>query len=289
MPTETVYGLAADATNGLALAKVFETKGRPRINPLIVHVTCRADAERLVTFNEQAQRLADAFWPGPLTLVLPRRADCPVHDLASAGLSTLAVRVPAHDLARALITASGAPLAAPSANRSGEPSPTRASDVIESLGPAIAVLDGGPCRAGLESTVIGFADGRAVLLRAGALTRTKIEQITGALAEAHDDAARPSSPGRLLRHYAPRARLRLNADDPQADELFLGFGPTPHTGNILNLSAAGDMHEAAANLFAMLREADRRGAEKIAVAPIPETGLGEALNDRLRRAAAAQA
>lgn len=289
-PTETVYGLGADATNGAALAAIFERKGRPRLNPLIVHVAEASAARRLVAFNPTAERLAAAFWPGPLTLVLPRRADCPVHDLASAGLETLGVRVPAPAAARALIAAAGCPVAAPSANRSGEPSPTRAADVAESLGTDdLTILDGGPCEAGLESTVVGFEDGRAVLLRLGALPRASIEAIAGPLAAPHDDEARPSSPGRLLRHYAPRARLRLNAARPQPGEIYLAFGPAPANAETLQLSASGDPREAAANLFAMLREADRRGAAGIAVAPIPDQGIGEAINDRLARAAAAQA
>ena len=288
-PTETVYGLGADATNGLALAAIFDRKGRPRINPLIVHIASLEAVEKLVTFDVVARALAAAFWPGPLTLVLPRSPECPVHDLASAGLPTLAVRIPVHPVAHALLAEAATPIAAPSANRSGEPSPTRAQHVADSLGDAdLTIIDGGACDAGLESTVIGFEDGRAVLLRSGALARADIERITGPLAAPHDDEARPSSPGRLLRHYAPRARLRLNAVTPEPDELFLSFGPPPDRTSCLPLSARGDLHEAAANLFAHLREADRRGAARIAVAPIPDNGLGEAINDRLRRAVAAQ-
>lgn len=286
-PTETVYGLGADATNGDALARVFEAKGRPRINPLIVHVESFKAARKLVQFNPLAQRLAEQFWPGGLTLVLPKTAKCPVHDLASAGLPTLGVRVPAHPVAQALILSAGVPIAAPSANASGEPSPTRAAHVWDSLGGALTVLDGGPCNAGLESTVIGFEDGRAVLLRPGATPRGEIEAVTGPLLEASDDEDRPHSPGRLLRHYAPAARLRLNADAPRAGELYLAFGPA-HAEGALQLSAAASTREAAANLFALLREADKRGAAAVAVAPIPDEGLGEAINDRLRRAAAAQ-
>ncbi len=286
-PTETVYGLGADATNGDALARVFEAKGRPRINPLIVHVESFKAARKLVQFTPLATKLADAFWPGGLTLVLPRTAKCPVHDLASAGLPTLAVRVPAHPIAQALILSAGAPIAAPSANASGEPSPTRAAHVAESLGEALTILDGGPCKAGLESTVIGFDGPTAVLLRPGAIPRDEIEAIVGPLASPSDDAHRPASPGRLLRHYAPKARLRLNADAPRGDELFIAFGPTAR-GDALQLSETGNAREAAANLFALLREADKRGAKAIAVARIPEQGLGEAINDRLKRAAAAQ-
>ena len=286
-PTETVYGLGADATNGEALARVFETKGRPRINPLIVHVESAKAARRLVQFNPLALKLAEAFWPGGLTLVLPKTAKCPVHDLASAGLPTLAIRVPAHPVAQALILSAGVPIAAPSANASGEPSPTRAAHVAESLGEALTILDAGPCNAGLESTVIGFDGRQAVLLRPGATAREDIETITGPLAIASDDESRPSSPGRLLRHYAPAAKLRLNAEAPRSGELYIAFGPTD-VDDALQLSEAGSTREAAANLFALLREADKRGAKAVAVAPIPASGLGEAINDRLARAAAAQ-
>lgn len=286
-PTETVYGLGADATNGEALARIFEAKGRPRINPLIVHVESAKAARRLVQFNPLALRLAEAFWPGGLTLVLPKSAKCPVHDLASAGLPTLAVRVPAHPVAQALILSAGVPIAAPSANASGEPSPTRAAHVAESLGGALTILDAGPCNAGLESTVVGFDGRQAVLLRPGATPREEIEAITGPLAMPSDDGGRPASPGRMLRHYAPAARLRLNADVPREGELFIAFGPT-EIDDALQLSEARSTREAAANLFALLREADKRGAEAVAVAPIPSTGLGEAINDRLERAAAAQ-
>lgn len=286
-PTETVYGLGADATNGEALARLFEAKGRPRINPLIVHVESAKAARKLVTFNPVALKLAEAFWPGPLTLVLPKSAKCPVHDLASAGLTTLGVRVPAHPVAQALILSAGVPIAAPSANASGEPSPTRAAHVAESLGARVTVLDAGPCNAGLESTVIGFEGHTPILLRPGATPRGEIEAVAGRLAEASDDAAKPSSPGRLLRHYAPHARLRINAAAPEAGELFIAFGPT-EVEDALQLSEAGSTREAAMNLFALLREADKRGAKAVAVAPVPLDGLGEAINDRLRRAAAAQ-
>lgn len=288
-PTETVYGLGADATNGLALAAIFERKQRPRINPLIVHVSSLRDAEKLVVVHDAARRLAQAFWPGGLTLVLPRRPDGPVHDLASAGQPTLAVRVPAHPVAQALLRAAGRPIAAPSANASGEPSPTRASHVADSLGSDnLTILDGGPCKAGVESTVVGFDGEQPLLLRPGATPRDEIERLVGPLGEASDDEERPSSPGRLLRHYAPKAKLRLNADQPEPGELYLAFGPAPKEVEALQLSAAASTAEAAANLFAMLREADKRGATRIAVAPIPQTGLGEAINDRLARAAAAQ-
>lgn len=288
-PTETVYGLGAAATNGEALARIFERKGRPRINPLIVHVPDLRAARKLVTFTPLATTLAERFWPGGLTLVLPRKARCPVHDLASAGLPTLAVRVPAHSVAHALLLAADTPIAAPSANRSGEPSPTRAAHVADSLGTDdLLILDGGPCQAGLESTVVGFEGARPVLLRPGAISRGDIEAVAGPLAAASDAADRPSSPGRLLRHYAPAARLRLNAERPEQGELYLAFGEAPDDAEALQLSRTRSTLEAAANLFAMLREADKRGATRLAVAPIPNEGLGEAINDRLARAAAAQ-
>lgn len=289
-PTETVYGLGADATNGEAMARIFERKGRPRINPLIVHVPDADAAAQFAVLEGAAARLAEAFWPGPLTLVLPRRDGSPVHDLASAGLPTLALRVPAHPVAQALLRAAGRPIAAPSANASGEPSPTRASHVADSLGTDdLTILDGGPAQTGIESTVIGFEDGAPVLLRLGAVPREEIERIVGRVGAASDTEDAPASPGRMLRHYAPRARLRLNADGVRDGELFVAFGAMPQETEGLQLSAGGSLREAAANLFAMLREADKRGALAIAVAPIPDEGLGEAINDRLARAAVAQA
>ena len=282
-PTETVYGLGADATCDRAVAAVFEAKGRPRFNPLIVHVADRGEAEALAVFDDRARRLADRFWPGPLTLVLPRAPDCPVSWLASAGLDTLALRWPAHPLAEALIRAAGRPLVGPSANRSGRLSPTAAAHAAAELGRRAAmVLDGGPCRLGLESTVIGLGDGPPVLLRPGALDAGAIEAEIGPLAEpapSESDAPR-ASPGMLLRHYAPDSRLRMEAGSALPGEAMLGFGPV---AGELNLSPCADLAEAAANLFAMLRRLDGRGG--IAVAPIPERGLGRAINDRLRRAA----
>jgi L-threonylcarbamoyladenylate synthase len=275
-PTETVYGLGADATNGEAVAGIFAAKGRPRFNPLIVHVRDREAAERLVTFSSEARALADAFWPGALTLVLPRRAASPLSLLVSAGLDTVALRVPAHPVAAALLAEAGCPVAAPSANRSGRVSATTAAHVAGELG-ADLVLDGGPTPLGIESTVIGFDGARPLLLRPGAVPREDIERVAGPLAAAPGGAVR--SPGQLASHYAPRARLRLNA----TNDVSLGFGPGAAA---LNLSPAGDLKEAAANLFAMLRLLDASGVETIAVAPIPETGLGEAINDRLNRAAA---
>ncbi len=282
-PTETVYGLGADATDDRAVAAVFEAKGRPRFNPLIVHVADRGGAEALAVFDDRARRLADRFWPGPLTLVLPRTPESPVSWLASAGLDTLALRWPAHPLAEALIRAAGRPLVGPSANRSGRLSPTTAAHAAAELGQTAAmVLDGGSCRLGLESTVVALGDGLPTLLRPGALDAEAIEAETGPLAEpapSMGDEPRPS-PGMLLRHYAPDSPLRMEAEAARPGEAMLGFGAV---GGDLNLSPSADLAEAAANLFAMLRRLD--GGSGIAVAPIPECGLGRAINDRLRRAA----
>jgi L-threonylcarbamoyladenylate synthase len=281
LPTETVYGLAADAGDPRAVAKVYEAKGRPAFNPLIAHVAGVAAARRIGRFDDRAEQLAARFWPGPLTLVLPVADEVAVCDLARAGLDTVAIRTPAHPLAHALLDAFGGPLVAPSANRSGRPSPTTFADALAETGAAAAAsLDGGPCQIGLESTVVALLD-TPRLLRPGAVTRAEIEALIGPLAEAEADARR--SPGRLARHYAPDLPLRLNATEPREGEVWLGFGrgfPEP-----LNLSLTGDLAEAAANLFAYLRAADRSGARAIAVAPIPDVGLGEAINDRLRRAA----
>lgn len=291
-PTETVYGLGADATNDRAVASIFETKGRPTFNPLIVHVSGHDEAAFHAHFTPEADALARAFWPGGLTLVLPRRASTPISLLVSAGLDTVALRVPAHPVARALLLATGRPVAAPSANASGEVSPTRAAHVVASLGgrEALAlVLDGGPCPLGIESTVVGFPqNGAPTLLRPGAIAREEIEHVLGrrlAEADAASGEAGRSSPGQLASHYAPRSPLRLDAGQAREGELLLGFGPSAEAS--LNLSPAGDLGEAAANLFAMLRALDARAAGRpIAVMPIPERGLGEAINDRLRRAAA---
>lgn len=281
LPTETVYGLAADASNADAVAAIFEAKGRPRFNPLISHVADLAAAERLAVFDARARRLAEAFWPGPLTLVLPVRSDVAVCDLARAGLDTVALRVPAHRLALDLLRAFGGPVVAPSANRSGRPSPTTFADAMEETGEkATAALDGGPCEVGLESSVVALLSGEARLLRPGAVTRAQIEALTGPLAEAEDDARR--SPGRLARHYSPKALVRLEAAAPLEGEAYLAFGPGDHRWN---LSPTSDLRQAAARLFAYLREADRTDPAAIAVAPIPHDGLGEAINDRLKRAA----
>jgi len=291
-PTETVYGLGADATNGRAVAAIFEAKGRPRFNPLIVHVPNLAGAEKIAVLSKAARRLADAFWPGPLTLVLERRADAGISDLVSAGLDTLAVRVPAHPVAQALLAAADRPLAAPSANRSGRVSPTRAAHVADDLTDRVAmILDGGATAHGLESTVLDASHADAViLLRPGAVPREAIEAVLGQpLADGpSSDDAHPTSPGQLASHYAPNAALRLNAREVRPGEALLAFGDDapPTTGPSVNLSASGDLVEAAAGLFAALRDLDRTGAATIAVMPIPEHGLGEAINDRLRRAAA---
>ncbi|HEY3948421.1 L-threonylcarbamoyladenylate synthase [Phenylobacterium sp.] len=281
LPTETVYGLAADAGDARAVARVYEAKGRPSFNPLIAHVADLATARRVARFDGRAEALAAAFWPGPLTLVLPAADTAAVCDLARAGLDTVAVRSPGHPVAQALLGSFGGPLVAPSANRSGRPSPTTLADAVAETGAAAAAaLDGGACRIGLESTVVALLD-RPRLLRPGAVTRAEIEALVGPLAEAEADARR--SPGRLARHYAPDLPVRLNATEPRDGEVWLGFGPGfPQP---LNLSPAGDLAEAAANLFSFLRAADASGARAIAVAPIPDTGLGEAINDRLRRAA----
>jgi L-threonylcarbamoyladenylate synthase len=283
LPTETVYGLAADAADPRAVAAVFEAKGRPRFNPLIAHVADLKAAQAIAVLDDRAIALADAFWPGPLTLVAPLRDAAAVCDLARAGLDTIAVRVPAHPLALAVLRAFGAPVVAPSANRSGRPSPTTFADALEETGfAAAAALDGGACAVGLESTVVAVLDGAPRLLRAGGITRAEIEAIVGPLAEAETDVRR--SPGRMALHYAPEAPVRLDVTTPGPGEAYLAFGPAG-VATPFNLSPAGDLREAAANLFAYLRAADRTRPSAIAVAPIPEQGLGEAINDRLKRAA----
>ena len=285
LPTETVYGLGADAGAPGAVARLYEAKGRPRFNPLIAHVTGTAAAERLAVFDDRARALSERFWPGPLTLVLPFRAGGGVCDLARAGLDTVAVRAPAHTDAQAVLEAFGGPVVAPSANRSGRPSPTTFDDAMEETGfAAAAAVDGGPCPVGLESTVVACLGAAPQLLRPGGLERDRIEAVVGPLADAETDARR--SPGRLARHYAPEAPLRLEADEPRPGEAFLAFGPASPPGPLVwNLSPAADLHEAAANLFAALRAADRARPVGIAVAPLPRHGLGEAIHDRLKRAA----
>lgn len=286
VPTETVYGLAGDATNGAAVAAIFTAKGRPAFNPLICHVADLAMAESLAEFSPLARALAARFWPGPLTLVLPRKAACPVHDLATAGLPSIALRQPQHVATLGIISRVGRPLAAPSANPSEQLSPTTAAHVAAGLGARIdLIVDGGACIAGLESTIVAPGTSGAVMLRPGACPRSEIELLTGPL-RSPDHASGIVAPGMLRRHYAPRARLRLGATHAESGEAFLAFGPPP--GGVLpslNLSIRGDLVEAASNLFAMLRALDSTHAS-IAVAPIPETGLGEAINDRLKRGAA---
>ena len=290
-PTETVYGLGGDATNARAVAAIFEAKGRPRFNPLIVHVPDVAAAVRLGRLTGHGERLAAALWPGPLTLVLQRQADCPIADLATAGLATVAVRVPAHPIAQALLTKAAVPVAGPSANRSGHVSPTIAAHVAEDLGDRVAmILDGGPTAVGLESTVVDVTGDTPVILRRGGVTRESIARVVGMAVEvATGNADRPASPGMLARHYAPATRVRLNAHEVRDGEALLAFGAAvpAHRGPVINLSASGDLAEAAANLFAALRTLDAANATAIAAMPIPDTGLGEAINDRLRRAATA--
>ncbi len=284
LPTETVYGLAGDARNAQAVAAIYAAKGRPALNPLIVHVADLAAAERLADLPPPALRVARAFWPGPLTLVAPLRAGHALAPAVTAGLPTVALRVPAHGLARAVLDAFGGPVAAPSANPSGRISPTSAAHVLAGLsGRIAAVLDGGACPVGLESTILGVKDGAPVLLRAGGVSAEALTEVLGAAPMA-GGGGQVTAPGQLPSHYAPRAPLRLNAQAPAADEVWIGFGPDC-AGAELTLSATGDLNEAAARLFAVLHEADAMG-RAIAVAPVPERGLGVAINDRLRRAAA---
>ncbi|MDX2236087.1 MAG: L-threonylcarbamoyladenylate synthase [Hyphomonadaceae bacterium] len=283
MPTETVYGLAADATNPKAVARLYAAKGRPHFNPLIAHVRDAHAARACGDFSAAADALAAAFWPGPLTLVVPRRGDGVVCDLACAGLDTIALRAPDHAVAQDLLAALGKPIVAPSANLSGRVSATRAEHVAADFADAVdLILDAGPSAHGLESTIIGCTGAAPALLRPGAIPRAAIEAIVGALAAA---GAGVSAPGQLASHYAPRARLRLDADAPRAGEAYLGFGAFAAPG-APNLSARGDAAEAAANLYAMLRALDAEGPAAIAVAPIPAEGLGEAIRDRLTRASA---
>ncbi len=290
-PTETVYGLGADATNARAVALIFEAKGRPRFNPLIVHVESLAAAEELAEMSPAARRLGEAFWPGPLTLVLKRKATAPVTDLVTAGLDSIALRVPDHPIARALLAAAGRPLAAPSANRSGRVSPTQARHVEMDLGRRLAmILDGGPTAHGIESTVLDATGDTIALLRPGAVPTDVIEAVLGAKLARPAAAVpeRPVSPGQLESHYAPRARVRLGATNAGPGEALLAFGPDAPSvaGPTINLSPSGDLIEAAANLFAALRALDATGVETIAVMAIPAHGLGEAINDRLAKAAA---
>ncbi|MGQ0675094.1 MAG: L-threonylcarbamoyladenylate synthase [Rhodospirillales bacterium] len=287
LPTETVYGLAGDATSDRAVAAIFAAKDRPRFNPLIVHVAETAEARRLVRFDDRAEALAARFWPGPLTLVLPRLADSGVSLLCSAGLDTLAVRCPRHEVPRAVIRALGRPVAAPSANPSGKVSPTTAQHVAAGLGSKVAlVIDGGPCPVGVESTVLDLTGPVPVLLRPGGAPEEEIEAALGKLARPGPDGP-VKSPGMLASHYAPRLPLRVEARDVKPDEALLAFGPDVPKGArmTLNLSPAGDVVEAAQHLFDYLRRLDASGARAIAAMPVPDRGLGRAINDRLRRAA----
>ena len=288
-PTETVYGLGGDATSDRAVAAIFAAKGRPSFNPLIVHVANIASAAQYTELSAKAQTVARAFWPGPLTLVLPRRRDCKISLLATAGLDSVAIRVPAHTIAQTLLMMAGLPLAAPSANPSGRLSPTTADHVLADLGGKVEfVIDGGACPVGVESTVLSLLEDRPRILRPGAVTA---EALSAALKEAvpieqgTEDAAAPRSPGRLVSHYAPSLPVRLGAAAAEPGEALLGFGPAAPK-DALNLSPTGDLQEAAANLFAMLRQLDDPRHRAIAVMPVPDAGLGIAINDRLRRAAA---
>jgi len=285
-PTETVYGLGADATNDRAVARVYAAKGRPAFNPLIVHVAEAQAAFRLGTFPETARILARDFWPGPLTIVTPRAPDCPVSLLASAGLPSIAVRVPDHPVALDLLHKFGRPLVGPSANPSGRISPTTAEHVRRHLGSRIAmILDGGRCKVGVESTVVSFLESSPKLLRHGGISQAEIERVTGLTLTVEAHSERPRAPGQLLSHYAPRAEIRLNVEAPRNGEAYLGFGPL-HAHGPYSLSPSGDLIEAAASLFRLLHDIDATGVRSIAVAPIPHHGLGEAINDRLMRAAA---
>ena len=282
-PTETVYGLGADARNDVAVAKIYAAKGRPSFNPLIVHLADMASVANYCEINDTARQLAAAFWPGALTLVLPLKADAGVSKLVTAGLDTLAVRVPDHSVAHGVLSAFGGPIAAPSANPSGRISPTTAAHVAAGLAGRIdAVVDGGECHVGVESTIVSCV-GAPALLRAGGIPVEALEACLGQELVVGQDPDLPTAPGQLASHYAPQGKVRLNAPYAQEGEVLLGFGPVEAD---LNLSVAGDLAEAAARLFACLHELDAMGAERIAVSPIPNHGLGRAINDRLQRAAA---
>jgi L-threonylcarbamoyladenylate synthase len=288
LPTETVYGLGGDATSERAVARIFAAKGRPRFNPLIVHVPGLAEAAALARFDARARLAARHFWPGPLSLVLPRRAESGVSLLASAGLDTVALRAPAHPVAQALLRAAGRPIAAPSANRSGRVSPTIAAHVAAELGDAVAlILDAGPSPVGIESTVLDLTGAAPLLLRPGGVTLEMLVEKLGTIETATDGGGQPRAPGRLPSHYAPERPVRLDATSARPGEALLAFGPEPPAGfaEIMFLSRSGDLTEAAGNLFAMVRRLDRPEFTAIAVMPIPEEGLGRAINDRLRRAA----
>ncbi|MCA6119578.1 threonylcarbamoyl-AMP synthase [Bradyrhizobium sp. WSM 1738] len=294
-PTETVYGLGADATNPAAIARLYQAKGRPAFNPLIAHVGDIAAAQAIARFDAPATALAKTFWPGPLTLVLPKTPDCAVADLATAGLDTVAIRIPAHRIARDILRVFGGPVVAPSANISGHVSPTTAAHVESDLAGRIdLIVDGGAVEVGVESTIVGCFD-EPILLRPGGLPRAEIERVLGRAlvqppADNESDSGQPLAPGMLASHYAPRARVRLNAERLEPGEALLAFGlgaisGIDATSMVMNLSERGDVAEAATNLFGHLRALDSKGVCTIAVMPIPDEGLGEAINDRLRRAA----
>jgi L-threonylcarbamoyladenylate synthase len=294
-PTETVYGLGADATNADAIARLYQAKGRPAFNPLIAHVGDLEAATRIGRLDARAMALASAFWPGPLTLVVPKTADCAVAELATAGLETVAIRVPAHPVAQAILRAFEGAVVAPSANLSGHVSPTTAAHVRSDLeGRIDLIIDGGPVEVGVESTIVGCFEA-PMLLRPGGVPREEIERVLACKlerlpADAESDSGQPLAPGMLASHYAPRTKVRLNARQVAAGDVLLAFGETPLPGEdraaaVMNLSPRGDLAEAAANLFGHLRALDARGARAIAVMPLPNVGLGEAINDRLRRAA----
>lgn len=289
-PTETVYGLGADATNGEAVAGIYSAKQRPAFNPLISHLPSLEQALAQGNFDDRAKQLAAAFWPGPLTLVVPVSAECSVSDLARAGLDTVALRVPDHPVAQSLLSAAGRPVAAPSANLSGTVSPTCAAHVLEGLGGRIdAIVDAGPCSVGVESTIVACMGGRPRILRPGGVAREDIERVVGAIGESSHAVGSLLAPGMLASHYAPRAAMRLAASVVQSGEAVLDFSGQLSSGSAvayLDLSPDGDLAHAAANLFAFMRKLDASGAAQIAVAPIPRNGLGEAINDRLSRAAA---
>ncbi len=288
-PTETVYGLGADATQGAAVAAIYAAKGRPSFNPLIAHIPGIEDADRYAVVDSRAEELATHFWPGPLTMILPRRPDSPISELVTAGLDSVALRAPSHPVARALLAAAGRPIAAPSANRSGHVSATAAIHVAEEFGSEVAmILAGGRSEVGVESTILDLSGEAPTLLRPGAVSAEMIAAVIGPVSTAAGDPDRPNAPGQLLRHYAPATPLRLNAKAPEPGEALLAFGPAlsaRHADNVLNLSETGDLTEAAANLFAMMRTLDAAGCRGIAAMPIPMTGLGIAINDRLTRAA----
>lgn len=287
LPTETVYGLAGDAANGEAVAAIYAQKGRPTFNPLIVHVATRAQAREVARFNDLAEQIADEFWPGSLTLVLPKNPSADISSLVTAGLSTVAIRMPTHEVPQAILHSLGRPFVAPSANRSGHISPTRAEHVQQEFGNAVMIVDAGPCTAGIESTILSLVDEEPRLLRPGPITAAALSEVFGTKIDRKrielSDSKGVIAPGMLTSHYAPQATLRLNVAAPDPGEGFMGFGDV--SGAMLNLSPDGDLIEAAANLFDFLRDLDDR-YDRIAVAPIPNQGIGVAINDRLARAAA---